>query len=1202
MIFKTIEDETTISGQRIVGALQARKIAQQQATVQLETDIACLKKYEIACQSGSVSTEQFDNIMKKASVTAKEYTVNIQNGTGSAQSYAQAQKANNAALQSVGVGANVASKAVKLLSATMNTIAFTAIFSLISRGISWVTEQIDNYIHRNEIAIEKAEELLDTFKSEVDTITSNQDKINGYADEFEELAKGVDDLGRNVSLTADEYSRYQSIVKEIVGINPSLISGYDEENNILADKNGLIETSIQLLKDEYNQRLKNLALPDNIDTAIDGAIGRYNTAKGELQTAIDDIPNRLLSTSFGHIDDKGNVSYGYANFGLADIFADVIGVDFDVMKQSQADYIYENMDAILDNMDAIKERASQTKDGIQGLSETQLIDLMDYLKELRILYTDMNNASSSANSTLQYVAMAEDSYSQLTDIQKKFIADYVNGIQITSETTDQEKENIRKSIISLTQELSDLDDVEVQNAFANLYSSPTDKQTTDVFVKQFRDAYAIIETYCKENGIEIPISIMDSKDEIDELEEKYNAAISKFTGDANDVDLGKFFEDNSINDESEIDYWNRVTEGAKTASKAVEMYNDAKKTDNEITVFSDFFSLEDTEGKATALGNLNDQIDELQKAYTGLKKAMDSYKETGTFTLDQVQEIISYGGEYLKYLMDENGNLQLNEEALNNVAIARINEMRVKALSNLMDNLDSITNEASALEYLKQQLIDTAEGYDEITESRINAWLSNTLESNITDSTRESLLASFRNQANAINEMFDNISIGSISNSSTKDAEKSAKEYVDSYMEFMKSSLETNRIDFKTYSNDVSAFLKKMFDEGKISGKEYFDYVQEQLETEKKVMDAVISAVTYRIDEEIDRLKSEQDEIQNTIDTLREANDEKERALELEKARYELARLQSQRTIKLYTQDKGIIYTNDHTSIRETQEKLKDLEFEEIIKGLEDEKEALNNSIEELEKYKDKWNNIQKQHEINLNKMHANDILGQNWEKDVLSGRIDTLNNFANNYFNIQKAIADAAWNSANEQIKAAEAAQKAQPSIDTVDIKEPKHYNTRYKVVVGGAPIKDFGNSYTAKVWMKNNAPSGTIVPYQVPVYAKGGVIGNNKSPLDSIAQSLGEDHVILAKEGERILTPVQNGMWEKWTDALPNLQNFANMLQYNIPRYDLDNMIIRNNNPATNITFGEIHLHEVQNVPDFAKALQKHLPNISVQYNGKH
>ena len=47
--------------------------------------------------------------------------------------------------------------------------------------------------------------MLDTFKSDIDNITSDQDKINRYADEFKELSEGVDDLGRNVSLTADEY-------------------------------------------------------------------------------------------------------------------------------------------------------------------------------------------------------------------------------------------------------------------------------------------------------------------------------------------------------------------------------------------------------------------------------------------------------------------------------------------------------------------------------------------------------------------------------------------------------------------------------------------------------------------------------------------------------------------------------------------------------------------------------------------------------------------------------------------------------------------------------------------------------------------------------------------------------------------------------------------------------------------------------------
>lgn len=375
---------------------------------------------------------------------------------------------------------------------------------------------------------------------------------------------------------------------------------------------------------------------------------------------------------------------------------------------------------------------------------------------------------------------------------------------------------------------------------------------------------------------------------------------------------------------------------------------------------------------------------------------------------------------------------------------------------------------------------------------------------------------------------------------------------------------------------------------------------------------------------------------------MREANDEKERALELEKARYELARLQSQRTIKLYTQDKGIIYTNDHTSIREAQENLENLEFEEVINGLEKEKDALGDSIEELERYKDKWNNIQKQHEIDINKMHAKDVLGQNWEADVLSGRIDTLNNFANNYFNIQKAIADAAWNSANEQIKAAQAAQNSVSGI-VQTVNYGSNYNSPaqikpkafgYKVTTGGVDAaRGFSSKDDAKKWATSHGifnyqtPSDIVYEvylngslqatkstkeeaeeylkqrYGITKFAKGGVIGDDKSPLDPIAQSLNEDHVVLAKEGERFLTPVQNEMWEKWTEALPNLQNFANMLQYNIPNYNFDNMIIRNNNkPTPTINIGDIHLHEVQNVPDFAKALQKHLPNISVQYNGKH
>lgn len=174
MIFKTITDEETLSGQKIVGALQARKIAQQQATAQLEIDIQCLKQYEFACQSGTVTTETFNNTMGKASAEAQAYAVNIKNGTGSAQVYANTQKQLQASLKATSTASTDASTGIKILSATLNTVAFTAIFTLISKGIGWATQKIDDYIHRNEIAIEKAGELLNNFKSDIDTITSNQ--------------------------------------------------------------------------------------------------------------------------------------------------------------------------------------------------------------------------------------------------------------------------------------------------------------------------------------------------------------------------------------------------------------------------------------------------------------------------------------------------------------------------------------------------------------------------------------------------------------------------------------------------------------------------------------------------------------------------------------------------------------------------------------------------------------------------------------------------------------------------------------------------------------------------------------------------------------------------------------------------------------------------------------------------------------------
>ena len=52
-------------------------------------------------------------------------------------------------------------------------------------------------------------------------------------DEFTALARGVNDAGENIGLSADEYERYHEIVDELVKINPELVQNYDDEGNAI---------------------------------------------------------------------------------------------------------------------------------------------------------------------------------------------------------------------------------------------------------------------------------------------------------------------------------------------------------------------------------------------------------------------------------------------------------------------------------------------------------------------------------------------------------------------------------------------------------------------------------------------------------------------------------------------------------------------------------------------------------------------------------------------------------------------------------------------------------------------------------------------------------------------------------------------------------------------------------------------------------
>lgn len=213
MIFKTITDETTLSGQRIADALQARKIAQEQAIKQTNLDIQCLRNYENACKNDTVSSADFTRIMGKASTQAQEYSKNIKEGTGSAQIYADKQKALQHSIQNTGVASKVAAVGVKALSVAGNMLADMAIafaFSKIIEGINYLATASNR-------TIEKTKELQQEISKISSDCQSERQTLEGLRKEYDALTSKIGENGAEASLSADEYERYRDITSEILG-------------------------------------------------------------------------------------------------------------------------------------------------------------------------------------------------------------------------------------------------------------------------------------------------------------------------------------------------------------------------------------------------------------------------------------------------------------------------------------------------------------------------------------------------------------------------------------------------------------------------------------------------------------------------------------------------------------------------------------------------------------------------------------------------------------------------------------------------------------------------------------------------------------------------------------------------------------------------------------------------------------------------
>lgn len=139
-----------------------------------------------------------------------------------------------------------AGTALKSLGATLGSMV---VMWAIGEVISIATTAIDNYANRVKYAKEALDDFNSSTKEQQDDLSSQKTWIDENGKQYEQLAEGVDKYGHNISLTSDEFTEYKNLTKEIAETFPSMVSGYNEQNEAIIKNKGSIEALTKAYED-----------------------------------------------------------------------------------------------------------------------------------------------------------------------------------------------------------------------------------------------------------------------------------------------------------------------------------------------------------------------------------------------------------------------------------------------------------------------------------------------------------------------------------------------------------------------------------------------------------------------------------------------------------------------------------------------------------------------------------------------------------------------------------------------------------------------------------------------------------------------------------------------------------------------------------------------------------------------------------------
>lgn len=963
-----------------------------------------------------------------------------------------------------GYGVSLIASTAKTVGLTIATTALNAALTFgISAIITGVVSAFATWINSSKEITEAAEEAKDKIASINDDLKTNTETVENAKQRYAELAQEVENLGKvnqsRGSLSTDEYEEFLDLSNQLAGVFPQLTKSYDDNGNAILDLSGNVNTIVSSLDDllQKEKDLANQKIMDEFPDVYKGYVKDLGNAESEVKSAKSKFDK--IEEAYRNIGNGKSIQMAFNNLGS--------NIDTDGKTTMIGDY-----ESWLDTLGLAYEETviegGKLVTAVGDVDTAFTSKLETARKNLQYAEQQLEGEKSSIDSYLNTWLQSEFTYNQIDDSGlQTAVQDMIMNFDFSSLPDNIDKndwnavsEYLRRNILFAINDVQDNPEISkaISEVFTNQDLTPEEKAN---YLQQIKDYF---DNLLGEDNA-ISISLQPQIEDTDALQKSIKKTADRF----NDSDKIKdFFDTEGINTDEEVNDFNKVTEGINDADKAIQKWNEHKKASE------DSFEIPDADTLKQQISDLNSAIDSIQSAYDTLNSAVEEYNSNGgTLSIDTIQSLLSLSDEYLACLQVENGQLSLNADAMAQLAQAKLDDAQATAVTQAMTELDTIAkgeNSSANSAYisgnaaLMSSLAQLSGSYEGVAKAAMTAAQAQRMSTLISDAagkdktatenvmkgldTKLKLIQTTKASINAGNfgKVAGKSSSSSKGSGSGKSASDTAKEEIEAYMEYLEKALEGGRITYSDYVRDVTLKLDDMYHNGRITAKEYFDYVEkrlnQQLEVYKSVLsavtdlledeaqkwqdkidalndendllekqkddyDSILSAVDQVYQDEIDRLNEQKDLLQDKIDAINDEND----ALELQRKKQEaliaLDKARQQRNVKIYTEGRGYFYDIDQDAYKDAQQNLQDIKNEEVIKKLEDEQDALDDSIELLEKYRDLWNDIADAYKKKTNEALAVALWGENYEKLILQNRTQDIEAFKDKYLEIQSKIND---------------------------------------------------------------------------------------------------------------------------------------------------------------------------------------------------